>query len=82
MFTIVRVKNTGEVNYLNITSKQEALNAYYFTTFFAEDEKNSFVGLFHEAKMLMNNKQPKEKKGTRWQELEARERERVDPQIK
>lgn len=63
MYTIIRVRKTGEVNYLNLVNKQEAMNAYYFTTLYAEEEKESFIGLFHESAMLMNNKQNNEKKG-------------------
>jgi len=61
MYTIIRVRRTGEVNHLNITNKQEAINAYYFTALWAEDDLESFVGLFHGSTMLMNNRQRKDR---------------------
>jgi len=57
MYTVIRVRKTGEVNHLNLQDKQEALNAYYFSLFYIEENEDCFIGLFKGATLIKNNRE-------------------------
>jgi hypothetical protein len=61
MYTVVRVRSNGTVNHLNLENKQEALNAYYFSLFYIDEEDECFIGLFNETTLIMNNKERRAK---------------------